>query len=41
MQVETLKDVLEWTREFHGNLSACFYHSAGQNKGARDETACL
>ncbi len=35
MQVETLRDVLVWTREFHKNLSACLHHCAGKNENAR------
>lgn len=35
MQVETLRDVLVWTREFHKNLSACLRHCAGRNESDR------
>ena len=37
MQVETLRDVLVWTREFHKNLSACLQHCAGKNENARSQ----
>ncbi|WP_323844314.1 ATPase [Microbulbifer magnicolonia] len=37
MQVETLRDVLVWTREFHKNLSACLQHCAGRNENARSK----
>jgi hypothetical protein len=26
MQIETLKDVLHWTKEFHQQLSQCLSH---------------
>lgn len=35
MQVETLKDVLEWTEAFHNNLYACLHHCAGSNENIR------
>jgi len=35
MQVETLKDVLEWTREFHQHLANCMHHCADQNESKR------
>ncbi|WP_308365889.1 MULTISPECIES: ATPase [unclassified Microbulbifer] len=35
MQVETLKDVLVWTREFHRNLSDCLRHCALNNENSR------
>ncbi|QIL89077.1 ATPase [Microbulbifer harenosus] len=37
MQVETLRDVLVWTREFHKNLAACLQHCAGKNENARSQ----
>lgn len=35
MEVETLKDVLEWTRKFHRNLSGCLRECAGHNESER------
>lgn len=35
MQIETLKDVLHWTREFHQHLSQCLSHCAGKNTDER------
>lgn len=35
MQVETLKDVLHWTTEFHQHLSKCLAHCATQNDSER------
>lgn len=35
MQVETLKDVLEWTRKFHSNLSDCLHQCAESNESER------
>jgi hypothetical protein len=35
MQVETLKDDLNWTREFHQHLASCSRHYASQNESAR------
>jgi len=35
MQVETLKDVLNWTREFHQHLASCMQHCATQNESER------
>lgn len=35
MQVETLKDVLHWTREFHQHLSQCLSHCADKNTDER------
>jgi len=35
MQVETLKDVLNWTREFHQHLANCMHHCASQNESKR------
>lgn len=37
MQVETLRDVLVWTREFHKNLAACLQHCAGKNENVRSQ----
>jgi hypothetical protein len=31
MQVETLRDVLHWTKEFHQHLSQCLSQCAGKN----------
>jgi len=35
MQIETLKDVLHWTREFHQHLSQCLSHCADKNTDER------
>ena len=35
MQIETLKDVLHWTREFHQHLSQCLSHCADKNMDDR------
>jgi len=35
MQVETLKDVLNWSREFHQHLASCMHHCADQNESER------
>ncbi len=35
MQIETLKDVLHWTREFHQHLSQCLFHCADKNMEER------
>ena len=35
MQVETLKDVLNWTRDAHQHLASCMQHCAGENESAR------
>lgn len=35
MQIETLKDVLHWTKEFHQHLSQCLAHCADQNTDDR------
>lgn len=35
MQIETLKDVLHWTREFHQHLSQCLSHCADTNTDER------
>lgn len=35
MQVETLRDVLHWTREFHRHLSQCLSHCADKNTDER------
>lgn len=35
MQVETLKDVLNWTREFHQYLASCMQHCADKNESER------
>jgi len=35
MQIETLKDVLHWTKEFHHHLSQCLSHCADKNADER------
>lgn len=35
MQVETLRDVLHWTSEFHRHLSESFEHCADDNENVR------
>ena len=35
MQIETLKDVLHWTKEFHTQLSRCLQHCADKNQDTR------
>lgn len=35
MQIETLKDVLHWTREFHQHLSQCLSDCADKNTDER------
>lgn len=35
MQIETLKDVLHWTKEFHQQLSQCLSHCADKNTDER------
>ena len=35
MQIETLKDVLHWTTEFHQHLSQCLTHCADSNENTR------
>lgn len=35
MQVETLKDVLHWTREFHKHLANCLEHCVDKNESER------
>ncbi|WP_339674328.1 ATPase [Dasania marina] len=35
MQIETLKDVLHWTKEFHQQLSRCLSHCADKNTDER------
>lgn len=35
MQIETLKDVLHWTKEFHQHLSQCLSHCANKNTDER------
>jgi len=37
VQVETLRDVLVWTREFHKNLSACLQHCFGKSENTRSQ----
>ncbi len=35
MQVETLRDVLRWTKEFHIHLSRCLIHCSDKNTDER------
>lgn len=35
MQIETLKDILHWTKEFHQHLSQCLSHCADKNTDER------
>tara|TARA_R110001592_G_scaffold3113_1_gene17418 strand:+ start:16659 stop:17117 length:459 start_codon:yes stop_codon:yes gene_type:complete len=35
MQIETLKDVLHWTQEFHEQLSQCLSHCADKSSDER------
>ena len=35
MQVETLRDVLNWTREHHQHLASCMQHCADENESER------
>lgn len=35
MQIETLKDVLNWTREVHQHLASCMQHCADKNESKR------
>lgn len=35
MQIETLRDVLKWTKEFHQHLSQCLSHCADKNTNTR------
>ena len=35
MQIETLKDVLHWTKEFHQHLNQCLSHCADKNTDER------
>ena len=35
MQIETLKDVLHWTQQFHHNLSECLSHCEDKNVDER------
>ncbi len=35
MQIETLRDVLNWTRGFHQHLASCMRHCAGENESER------
>lgn len=36
MQIETLKDILHWTAEFHEQLSTTLTRSAANNEGERE-----
>lgn len=36
MKIETLKDILHWTREFHQQLGNCLAHSTDSNDGYRE-----
>lgn len=35
MKIETLKDILHWTKEFHQHLSQCLSHCADKNTDKR------
>jgi len=35
MQIETLKDVLNWTRDFHQHLASCLHHCNDRNQSER------
>ncbi|MGF1759562.1 ATPase [Photobacterium sagamiensis] len=35
MQIETLRDVLHWTREFHQYLANCLQHGVDENESQR------
>ncbi len=35
MRVETIRDILHWTREFHQQLSKCLQHSVDKNESER------
>lgn len=35
MQIETLRDVLNWTKEFHQHLNQCLSHCADKNTNER------
>jgi len=35
MQIETLKDVLNWTRDFHQHLASCLHHCTNQHQTER------
>lgn len=35
MKIETLKDILHWTKEFHQHLSQCLSHCADKNTDER------
>lgn len=35
MRVETIRDILHWTREFHQQLSLCLQHSVDKNESER------
>lgn len=37
MQVETIRDVLNWTISFHRNLKDCLLHCSKQNKDERSQ----
>ena len=37
MAIETLKDVLHWTTEFHEQLSECLEHCADKNESERSK----
>ena len=37
MQVETLRDVLHWTGEFHRHLTECMVHCAGNSENVRSQ----
>jgi tRNA A37 N6-isopentenylltransferase MiaA len=35
MEIETLRDVLEWTQQVHQHLSACLHHCSSENQQQR------
>lgn len=37
MEMETLKDILVWTQEFHQHLSHCLTHCADENTNKRSQ----
>jgi len=37
MKVETLRDVLHWTTEFHQHLSSCLQYCADKNESEREK----
>ena len=35
MQIETLNDVLNWTRDFHQHLARCLHHCNDRHQSER------